>query len=240
MCCAERRGIIGDKRQKEVGVMRGTSLPLVLGTRFAEAIELANELHGEQRRNATEIPFIAHLLVVCGLVLEDGGDEDEAIAALLHDAVEDGAGRPMLELIEERFGERVAQIVEACSDTVECGSSQEAWILRKRRYLAHLRLVQDDGILRVGLADKVHNARSLVRDYRHEGHALWDRVSEKTAAEQLWYYRRLLEFFEVNRPGPMVEDLRQAVAELDALVTLDDAVRGLLDRPLAECEPPPD
>jgi (p)ppGpp synthase/HD superfamily hydrolase len=216
-----------------------TGQPPVLGIRFLDALELANELHGDQRRRGTDMPFIAHLLVVCGLVLEDGGNEDEAIAALLHDAVEDGAGRPMLGLIEERFGEHVAAIVEGCSDTVECGKSEEPWLTRKRRYLAHLPLA-DEGILRVSLADKVHNARSLARDYRREGHALWERISEKTAVEQLWYYRRLLVFFEERRPGPLTDDLRQAVEELGALVTLDDAVRGLFDRPCADFEPPPD
>jgi len=99
------------------GVRSMTGQPPVLGIRFLDALELANELHGDQCRRGTETPFVAHLLVVCGLVLEDGGDEAEAIAALLHDAVEDGAGRPMLGLIEERFGERVAAIVEGCSDT---------------------------------------------------------------------------------------------------------------------------
>jgi (p)ppGpp synthase/HD superfamily hydrolase len=215
-------------------------LPPTLGIRFVEAFELANELHGEQRRRGTEIPLLAHLLVVCGLVLEDGGDEEEAIAALLHDTVEDGAGRPMLDLIRERFGERVAAIVEGCSDTIDCGRSEEPWLVRKRRYLDHLPDVEDSGVLRVSLADKIHNARSLVRDYRREGHALWERISEKTAVEQLWYYRRLLQFFEAHRPGPLTDDLRQAVEELGALVALDDAVRGLLDRPAEDLDAPPD
>jgi len=212
----------------------------MLGARFIEAVELAAEIHGEQRRRGTEIPFVAHLLVVAGLVIEDGGDEEEAVAALLHDSVEDGGGRAMLALIAEHFGERVAAIVEGCSDTVDCDKEEESWMARKRRYLVHLPLVEDEGILRVSLADKVHNARSLARDYRAEGQALWERLTEKSAAEQLWYYRRLLEFFEEHRPGPLTDDLRAAVEELEALVTLDDAAHGLFARAFEGVEPPPD
>jgi (p)ppGpp synthase/HD superfamily hydrolase len=189
----------------------------VLTERFRDAVAMAQEAHGRSRRAGTEIPFMAHLLVVAGLVLEDGGDEDQAIAALLHDAVEDAGGWPMLDRIQRRFGPRVAEIVEGCSDTVD-GGSDEPWIERKRRYLEHLPEVSDEGVLRVSLADKVHNARSLVRDYRREGHTLWERLTQKTAAEQLSYYRGLLEFFERRRPGPLTEDLRRAVDELAALV----------------------
>jgi (p)ppGpp synthase/HD superfamily hydrolase len=199
------------------------SLPPALTSRFLDAVELATEVHGDQRRKGTEIPFLAHLLVVTGLVLEDGGDEDEAVAALLHDTVEDGGGRAMLARIAESFGDRVATIVAACSDTLDPGR-EERWIVRKRRYLAHLPDVEDDGVLRVSLADKVHNARSIVRDYREEGNALWARFTDKTVQEQLWYYAALLAFFEERRPGPLTEDLRRAVEELDLLVSLDAGV----------------
>jgi HD domain len=177
------------------------------------------------RRSGTGIPYLAHLLVVAGLVLEDGGDEDQAIAAMLHDAVEDGGRRPMLERIERQFGSRAAAIVEACSDTVEVGERFESWIERKRRYLAHLPEIDDDGILSVVLADKVHNARSIVRGYREEGHALWDRFTQKTAREQLWFYGGLLASFQANRPGPLTEDLLRALAELAWLIARDDAQR---------------
>ena len=188
-----------------------------LTERFLDAVAMAEEVHGRSRRTGTEIPYMAHLLVVTGLVLEDGGDEDQAIAALLHDAVEDGGGRPMLERIDRGFGHRVANIVEGCSDTVD-GDSDEPWIERKRRYLEHLPEVTDDGVLRVSLADKVHNARSLVRDYRREGNTLWERFKEKTAGDQLWYYGGLLEFFERHWPSSLTEDLRRAVDELATLV----------------------
>ncbi|MGZ6617270.1 MAG: HD domain-containing protein, partial [Solirubrobacteraceae bacterium] len=202
----------------------GTTPPALTG-RFLAAVALAQEVHGHVRRSGTEIPYVAHLLVVTGLVIEDGGDEDEAIAAMLHDTVEDGGGRAMLERIARSFGARVAAIVEACSDTVDL-VEVETWIERKRRYLAHLPEVEDDAILRVALADKVHNARSIVRDYREEGHALWDRFTQKTAREQLWYYGGLLAFFEARRPGPLTEDLLRAVGELSWLVARDDAQRS--------------
>ena len=202
----------------------GTTPP-ALTSRFLAAVALAQEVHGHVRRSGTEIPYVAHLLVVTGLVIEDGGDEDQAIAAMLHDTVEDGGGRAMLERIARSFGPGVAAIVEACSDTVDL-VEVETWIERKRRYLAHLPEVEDDAILRVALADKVHNARSIVRDYREEGHVLWDRFTQKTAREQLWYYGGLLAFFEARRPGPLTEDLLRAVGELSWLVARDDAQRS--------------
>lgn len=197
--------------------------PLLTG-RFLDAVSLAIELHGEDRRMGTEIPYLAHLLVVTGLVVEDGGTEDEAIAAMLHDAVEDGGGRPVLEEITTRFGPRVAGIVEGCSDAVDV-DPDEPWIERKRRYLVHLPEIDDDAVLRVALADKVHNARSIVREYREHGHALWERFTQKTAREQLSYYGGLLVFFEQHRPGPLTEDLRRTVAELAWLTEHDEAER---------------
>ena len=106
----------------------------------------------------------------------------------------------MLERIARTFGPRVAAIVAGCSDTVD-GQSTEPWIERKRCYLAHLPAVDDDAILRVALADKVHNARSIVRDYRQEGHLLWSRFRDRSALEEVWYYGGLLEFFDRRRPG---------------------------------------
>ena len=196
--------------------------PPPLTERFLAAVALAEELHGRDRRSGTEIPYLAHLLVVTGLVIEDGGDEDEAIAALLHDAVEDGGGRPLLERIERSFGAAVARLVESLSDTIEAVSN-EPWIDRKVRYLDKLEHCDDESTLRIGLADKVHNARSIVRDYRATGPAIWERFAPiKTADQQLWYYGRLVDLFTRKRPGPLAEDLRVAVAELTALVAADE------------------
>jgi (p)ppGpp synthase/HD superfamily hydrolase len=192
----------------------------ILGDRFLAAVNLAAAVHGG-RRLGTEIPYMAHLLVVTGLVLEDGGNEDEAIAAMLHDCVEDGGGRPLLERLADDFGERVAEIVAACSDSLDPETDLRSWRQRKADYVAHLPEVSDDGVLRVALADKVHNARSIVRDYRAEGHALWQRFTNKTAADQLWYYDELLSFFSERRPGPLVEDLQRAVDELAELLAAD-------------------
>ena len=190
-----------------------------LTERFLAAFALASKLH-PGRRLGTEIPYMAHLLVVTGLVLEDGGSETEAIAALLHDSVEDGGGRPLLAQIEREFGPRVAMIVAACSDTLDADDPR-LWRERKASYLAHLPSVTDEAVLRVVLADKVHNARSIVRIYRDEGHSLWERFTNKTADDQLWYYGELLRFFSARYPGPLVEDLWRAVDELEELVIAD-------------------
>jgi (p)ppGpp synthase/HD superfamily hydrolase len=189
--------------------------PPRLTGRILDAARLANEVHGDHRRLGTGIPYMAHLLVVTGLVLEDGGDETEAIAAMLHDAVEDGGGTPMLERIRDEFGDDAAAIVEACSDSLD-PDDERSWREKKEAFLE--RLTDLDGpSVRVALADKVHNARSIVREYREEGAALWERFGGKTVDDQIWYYRALLEFFEKCHPGPLVEDLRRALAEIEAL-----------------------
>jgi (p)ppGpp synthase/HD superfamily hydrolase len=199
--------------------MTGGDAAPQLTDRFLAAMALAARIH-TGRRLGTEIPYMAHLLVVAGLVLEDGGSETEAIAALLHDSVEDGGGRPLLAQIDREFGPRVAMIVAACSDTLDADDPRP-WRERKARYLAHLPTITDDAVLRVVLADKVHNARSIVRIYRDEGHALWDRFTNKTADDQLWYYGELLRFFSARHAGPLVEDLWRAVDELEELVIAD-------------------
>jgi (p)ppGpp synthase/HD superfamily hydrolase len=208
--------------------------PPLLTERFFAAAARANEIHGGQRRLGTQIPYAAHLMIVAGLVLEDGGDETQAIAALLHDSVEDGGGRAMLERIRREFGPDVATIVEACSDTLDPADTR-SWRQRKAAYLAHLPEVTDPGVLRVALADKVHNARSIVRDYRASGQALWARFTNKTIDDQLWYYRALLDFFSARQHGPLVEDLRRALAELEELTARDatDAPPPAVSHPAA-------
>jgi (p)ppGpp synthase/HD superfamily hydrolase len=207
-----------------------------LTERFLAAVSLAAELH-TGRRLGTEIPYTAHLLVVAGLVLEDGGSETEAIAALLHDSVEDGGGRELLKRIQREFGPRVAMIVAACSDSLDPDDARP-WRERKEAYLAHLPSVTDPAVLRVALADKVHNARSIVRIYREEGHALWQRFTNKTADDQLWYYGELLRFFSAAHAGPLVEDLWRAVDELEELVVADPE-NGAPAAPARRFEPPP-
>jgi (p)ppGpp synthase/HD superfamily hydrolase len=139
---------------------------------------------------------------------------------LLHDAAEDAGGRVALDRIRDQFGDRVASLVAALSDTLD-PDDRRSWRARKTAYLAHLPDITDDAVLRVALADKVHNARSIVRDYRAEGHALWERFTNKTAEDQLWYYGQLLEFFAARGAAPLVEDLDRAVSELAELIAQD-------------------
>ena len=146
-------------------------------------------------------------------MLEDGGSEDEAIAALLHDAVEDAGGKERLGAIRARFGERVAAIVAGCSDTDQ--SPKPPWRERKERYVRHLKTEADASTLRVSLADKLHNARAILRDHRAMGEAIWDRFNA-TAGDQLWYFESLVAVFRERSPGPMVDELAEVVGEIRA------------------------
>ncbi len=183
----------------------------VLGERFESALTYALHVHGGHRRKGTSIPYSAHLLSVAALVLEDGGSEDEAIAALLHDAVEDGGGKERLDDIRCRYGSDVAEIVAECSDTDVI--PKPPWRERKEEYIAHLATASDSAI-RVSLADKVHNVRAIVRDYREIGEALWTRFDPDS--DQRWYYGALLEAFDARTDGPMLHDFRELVAVLIA------------------------
>ena len=183
-----------------------------LTRRFEEALMYATGVHAGQSRKGTSVSYVAHVLAVCSLVLEDGGGEDEAIAALLHDAVEDGGGRPRLEEIRRRFGDRVAEIVWACSDSDE--TPKPPWKERKARYIAHVRAAGPDA-RRVSCADKLHNARSILRDYRVDGERIWERFSAPPE-EQLWYYRSLVEAFRQPDRTALFAELERVVSELEA------------------------
>jgi (p)ppGpp synthase/HD superfamily hydrolase len=184
---------------------------IVLGDRFERALQFAAATHRSQVRKGSGIPYVGHLLGVCSLVIEDGGDEDEAIAALLHDAVEDQGGRRMLDEIRRRFGHEVATIVAACSDTVE--SPKPPWRARKEAYLEHLEH-QPEAVLRVSLADKLFNARAILRDYLAVGDQLWARF-RAGREEQLWYYRGLADRFAALLPGRMAGELVEVVDDLE-------------------------
>lgn len=188
-----------------------------LGPRFIEAVAEANRYHAGQVRKGTEIPYVAHLLSVAALVLEDGGSEDDVIAALLHDAVEDAGGKPTLEAIRGRFGDEVAMIVEACSDTDVI--PKPPWRERKETYLAHLEDQETPtSVLRVSLADKLHNARAILSDYRRVGDDLWLRFNTKSGEDQVWYYRSLADIFLSRLPGALSRELDHVVSELEWLV----------------------
>ncbi len=185
-----------------------------LTRRFDEALAYAVWAHEGQYRKGTSIPYVSHLLGVCAIVMEDGGSEDEAIAALLHDAVEDAGGRARARGIRERFGERVARIVEECSDADVW--PKPPWRARKEAYIARAEGAPEDA-RRVSLADKVHNARALLRDYRSVGPAVWDRFNAR-CAQQLWYLDELIRAFRRPENNALVDELARVVAELKALI----------------------
>jgi (p)ppGpp synthase/HD superfamily hydrolase len=189
-----------------------------LTDRFDRALLYATHVHGGQLRKGTPVPYIAHLLAVAATVLEYDGCEDMAIAALLHDAVEDQGGEPRLADIRNRFGARVADIVRSCSDSVvnaSAGQHKEDWHLRKTRYVAHLGAADQDTLL-VSLADKVHNARSILRDLRKPevGAAVWDRF-KASRTDTLAHYRALAQAFMQHRPGQLADELGEIVDALE-------------------------
>jgi GTP pyrophosphokinase len=185
-----------------------------LGERFELALQFAAATHRTQVRKGSGIPYVGHLLGVCSLVIEDGGSEDEAIGALLHDAAEDQGGQAMLEDIRVRFGEHVAAIVEACSDTME--SPKPPWRTRKEAYVQHLE-AQSESVLRVSLADKLFNARAILRDYLVVGDEIWARFQSGRDG-QLWYYRQLADRFNTLLPGRLACELSEVVDELEEAV----------------------
>lgn len=158
------------------------------------------------------MPYLAHLMAVSALVLQDGGSEDEAIAGLLHDAVEDQGGLPVLAEIQQRFGARVAQIVEGCTDAYE--NPKPPWRERKTAYLQRLSGASPE-VLRVSLADKLHNARSIWFDLQSNGDSLWGRFNGGKSGT-LWYYGALVEAFKTRRRSPMLAELEELVGRIEA------------------------
>jgi (p)ppGpp synthase/HD superfamily hydrolase len=187
-----------------------------LTDRFGDALLLAFDLHRHQRRKGSGIPYIAHVLAVSALVIEDGGDEDEAIAALLHDSVEDHGDRISLAEITMKFrSPRVAEIVRACTDTDpdHRGGDKGPWKLRKQLYVAHVRT--GPASLRVSLADKLHNARSILGDHEEYGDAVFERFTA-SKEDTLWYYRELvLAFRDAGVRGRMIDEFDRTVTALE-------------------------
>jgi (p)ppGpp synthase/HD superfamily hydrolase len=182
-----------------------------LGPKFHEALTYAAELHRTQTRKASEVPYVGHLLSVAGLVIEADGTETEAIAALLHDAAEDQGGDATLADITERFGAEVAGIVEECSDTVI--TPKPPWRERKERYIAHLGTASDSTV-RVSMADKLDNARAILRDLRRYGPTVWQRFSTDDPHQHLWYYRSLLEVYRRRSDSWVVDELSRVIDTL--------------------------
>ena len=183
----------------------------MLTERFHEAFRYAAEAHADQTRKGTPVPYIGHLMGVASIVLDAGGDEDETIAALLHDAAEDAGGRARLDDIRARFGDRVARIVEACTDAWT--TPKPPWIERKRTYVEHARHLQPDE-LRVSCADKVHNAWAILRDLRLLGDGVWARFNA-APADILWYYEALVQSYRQAGGGPLVDELARIVRGIE-------------------------
>jgi (p)ppGpp synthase/HD superfamily hydrolase len=185
----------------------------VVGPRFLRAFEFAAEKHKKQTRKASSIPYLAHLMGVASLVLEAGGDEDLAIAALLHDVVEDCGGTPMLKEVQRRFGKRVAKIVDGCTDSYT--DPKPPWRERKETYIT--RLGHEDADTRlVSAADKLNNVRSILSDYREIGESIWSRFNGGREGT-LWYYRTLRDEFLREKPNRITRDFDLAVRELEVL-----------------------
>jgi len=186
--------------------------PIALTPRFAEALTYAERVHAGQTRKGMSIPYIAHPLGVASIALEHGANEDEAIAALLHDAIEDSPDpRLVKEDIRRRFGAAVAAIVEGCSDSET--QPKPPWRERKERYVAHLRGASPS-ICLVSAADKLYNAWAILGDYREIGEALWERFTAKKDGT-LWYYRELVEVFRKTGPRRLAEELDRIVTEIE-------------------------
>ena len=188
-----------------------------LGERFVDALGYAALAHAGQLRGSDGQPYIAHLLRVTGLVIQEGGSEDEAIAALLHDAVEDQGGLDRLADIRDRYGNAVADIVDECTDSY--GDPKPPWRRRKEQYLEALERSSPGGLL-VSLADKLDNARTLLRGHRIHHEELWERAG-KDVTDIRWYYEALTSRFAKLSPGALADELARTVAALDREIEAD-------------------
>ena len=192
--------------------------------RFEAALVYAHQVHQHQRRKGTTIPYIAHILGVAALAMEYGASEDEAIGALLHDAAEDGGGESTLAEIRARFGDTVADIVLGCSDSlVEDPEDKLPWRERKENYLAHLEHASAPVVL-VSAADKLHNVRAIMRDYREHGDGIWQRFQGRRDGT-LWYYETVADALMRRHRSQLARDLQDEVDALLSLVTEEELRR---------------
>ena len=184
-----------------------------LSSRYELALVMASQLHASQKRKGTSIPYVSHLLAVSSLVLEHGGSEDQAIAALLHDAVEDQGGLPILDKIRDHFGDAVAEIVDHCTDAYE--EPKPEWRIRKEEYIASIAEKPLDAAL-ISCADKLRNARAILNDLRTLGDELWGRFTGGKAGT-LWYYQSLANAFDDTLGNSLSEELKRTVKEINDL-----------------------
>jgi (p)ppGpp synthase/HD superfamily hydrolase len=185
--------------------------PPALGIQLQRAFQYAAEKHAGQTRKQSAVPYLSHLMAVASLVLEAGGDEEMAIAALLHDVVEDCGGMPRLREIRKRFGPRVARIVEGCTDSF--GEPKPEWMERKKDYLREVKHADRETRL-VSASDKLHNVRTILADYRQQGEAIWTRFSGKKEGT-LWYYRALSDEYQRRYRNRITHELAIVVEELE-------------------------
>lgn len=182
-----------------------------LSTRFEAALVYATRLHAYQVRKGSNVPYLSHLMSVAALVLEDGGDEDEAIAALLHDAIEDQGGDKTRADIRQRFGERVVRIVDGCTEDETLPS--RPWKERKLNYLEKLRLAPPE-VRRISLADKLHNLRSIAADWERVGESVWLRFKGGKEGT-LWFYRSCLEVYQQQGANCFTLELARLISRLE-------------------------
>jgi (p)ppGpp synthase/HD superfamily hydrolase len=187
----------------------------MLSEKFIQAVSIANVFHKGHVRKGTQIPYISHLMAVASLVMEGGGSEDEIIAALLHDAVEDCGGEPILDEIKKHFGQNVASIVDDLTETYE--NPKPPWKGRKEAYISHIKEA-NPSVRLVSCADKLHNVRCILSDYRQEGETLWNRFSA-SKEETLWFYQSMANVLCASGRGLKIyADLDSAVKELGKII----------------------
>ena len=187
----------------------------MLSERFTIALTYATQLHANQVRKGSGVPYVAHLLGVASIALEYGANEDEAIAALLHDAIEDQGGAATREEIRRRFGDNVTAIVDGCTDADT--TPKPPWRQRKEAYIAHIPTASPS-VLLVSLADKLYNAQSILKDYRILGESLWERFHGRKEGT-LWYYRALVDAFKKTETTVIIEELERVISQIEVLAS---------------------
>lgn len=193
--------------------------------RFSDAVQFALDLHGQQFRKSTNIPYVGHLLRVAGLTIEYHADEDTAIAAVLHDAVEDQGGIPIADKIREMFGARVRGFVMDCSDSFgKVGEKKRPWRERKEAYIEHLFKAPAESRL-ISSCDKLDNLRCSIACYREEGPRFWKRFNS-SQDDYLWYYHTIIDVLEQTGGTPALQDLK------DTHRLFLETIRKQLDQPL--------
>lgn len=186
----------------------------VLSPRYQDALVYATELHANQTRKGSNIPYISHLMAVASIALEHGANEDEAIAALLHDAIEDQGGAPTREEIRRRFGDAVTAIVDGCTDADV--TPKPPWRERKEAYIAHI-ATASDSVLLVSASDKLHNLRSILSDYQEVGDEVWTRFKGGKEGT-MWYYRSLVDAFKKRKNTSLLRELERTLVILEKVV----------------------